>query len=228
MAFTSMPPGCEARDACDVRDVPDAGLGPAAAGTQTTPATRGTPQPHPQPAAHRNHTRNPRHTAITSNSGTLTPADRWHTGTSQPDPGRAQPDQPGARIPGMPACPCCHCAGGREPARCHNAPVLTGALPHCAGQPLLPGVPSAPAGRGQAAPGTPAVPGAPAALAVPHRGAARGSRNRPHPHLHRYADTAARPVAYTDHVARNARASGVEPIAEACYCNAATSATFRR
>jgi len=44
----------------------------------------------------------------------------------------------------------------------------------------------------------------------------------------RYANAAGHPVAYTDDIARNARASGVEPIAEACYCNAAASAKFRR
>ena len=44
----------------------------------------------------------------------------------------------------------------------------------------------------------------------------------------RYADAAGHPVAYTDDIARNARASGVEPITQACYCNAAESAKFRR
>ena len=44
----------------------------------------------------------------------------------------------------------------------------------------------------------------------------------------RYTDAVAYPVAYTHDIARNARASGVEPIAEACYCDAAASAMFRR
>jgi hypothetical protein len=78
----------------------------------------------------------------------------------------------------------------------------------------------------------------------PHRGATRGSRNRPHPvppslkisrvtfrrpvSRSAYVDAAGQPVAYTDDIARNARASGVGLVAEACYCNAAASATFRR